>query len=619
AELNERANQLGHHLRGLGVGPETLVGLCVERSVELVVGLLGIMKAGGAYVPLDPEYPVARLSYMLEDAGPAVLVTQSQLAEALPAYWGWTVKLDQEWETIARERRDNLSCETGPEHAAYVIYTSGSTGEPKGVVLSHRGLCNLAQAQAGLFGVQASSRVLQFASLSFDASVWEIIMALLQGASLHLASAAQLLPGEDLFSLMRDGRITHVTLPPSSLTVMPRRELPDLQMIVLAGEASPRELMQHWSRGRVLFNAYGPSETTVCATTWRYREESPDVLIGKPIINTEIYVLDQQMNVVPVGVSGELYIGGDSVARGYQRRAEQTAERFVPDSFSGRVGGRLYRTGDVGRWRADGELEFIGRVDQQVKVRGYRIELGEIEAALLGHGGVREAVVVTREERLVGYVVSEAEELSTANLREYLMERLPGYMVPYALVQLAELPLTPNGKVDRKALALREDAGERSNGHSVLPRTAVEELLASIWAGVLRLESVGIEENFFELGGHSLLATQVMSRVRDVFGVEVPLRSLFEQPTVAALAGKIEVALRGERGVAAPPLEKVSRERELPLSFAQQRLWFLDQLEPGSAFYNVPAAVRLHGQLHIEALEQTLTEIVRRHEVLRTT
>ena len=260
------------------------------------------------------------------------------------------------------------------------------------------------------------------------------------------------------------------------------------------------------------------------------------------------------------------------------------------------------------QWRAEGELEFIGRVDEQVKVRGYRIELGEIEAVLLGHGGVREAVVVAREEadgekRLVGYVVAEADELSTAGLREYLLERLPNYMVPGVLVQLAELPLTPNGKVDRKALALREDVGERAEA-SVLPRTAVEELLASIWAGVLRVEGVGITENFFELGGHSLLATQVMSRVREVFGVEVPLRSLFEQPTVAGLAGKIEAALRGERGLMAPPLARVSRERELPLSFAQQRLWFLDQLEPGSAFYNVPTAVRLQGQLHVEALER---------------
>jgi len=330
-----------------------------------VVGLLGIMKAGGAYVPLDPEYPVARLSYMLEDAGPAVLVTQSQLVEALPAYWGWTVKLDQEWETIAQERRENLRCVTGPEHAAYVIYTSGSTGEPKGVVLSHRGLCNLAQAQAGLFGVQKFSRVLQFASLSFDGSVWEVILALLQGASLHLASAAQLLPGEDLFSVMRERRITHVAMPPSSLAVMPRQELPDLQMIAVVGEAGSRELMQHWSKGRVLFNGYGPTETTIVATTWRYHDESPDVLIGKPIINTEIHLLDQHMNVVPVGVKGELCVSGDSLARGYLGRPELTAERFVPNPFSRKSGARLYRTGDVCRYKPNGEIEHVGRVDQR--------------------------------------------------------------------------------------------------------------------------------------------------------------------------------------------------------------------------------------------------------------
>jgi len=622
AELNSHANQLARHLRSLGVGPDVLVGICVERSVEMVVGLLGILKAGGAYVPLDPSYPAGRLAYLLEDAKVRVLLTQAHLCERLPQMAEAVVCVDEEWPEIARHESGNLSSRVLAESLAYVIYTSGSTGGPKGVCVTHANAVHSTSARMAYYEEVVKSFLL-LSSFAFDSSVAGLFWTLSQGGTLVLLEEGAQQDVREVRRAVAAQGVTHLLSLGSLYQVLLADEsgasLDSLQTVIVAGEACRAELVERHHAvmpGAVLYNEYGPTEASVWSTVHDCVGGEEPVPIGRPIRNMQAYVLDEQQRLAPRGVRGELYLGGAGVARGYLGRAELTAERFVPHPFSAEAGARLYRTGDIGWYRADGALMYGGRVDEQVKLRGYRIELGEIEAALLGHEGVREAVVVAREERLVGYVVGD--ELSTASLREYLSERLPSYMVPGALVQLTELPLTPNGKVDRKALALREDVGERA-AESVLPRTAVEELLASIWAGVLRLEGVGIAENFFELGGHSLLATQVMSRVREVFGVEVPLRSLFEQPTVAGLAGKIEAALRGERGIAAPPLERVSRERALPLSFAQQRLWFLDQLEPGSAFYNVPTAVRLQGQLNVEALERTLSEIVRRHEVLRTT
>ncbi|HEV2763850.1 MAG TPA: amino acid adenylation domain-containing protein, partial [Pyrinomonadaceae bacterium] len=623
AGLNGRANRLARHLRALGVGPEVLVGVCTERSVEMVVSLLAVLKAGGAYLPLDPAYPLERLSFMIEDAGAAVLLTREGLAERVPTHWAQVFYVDSEWGQVESLPGEDLGVGVDPSNLAYVIYTSGSTGRPKGVLIQHRGVCNLSHAHGRLFEFPEGSRVLQFASLSFDASVWEILMALLQGAALVCASE-QTPVGPELVGLLREGGVTHATLPPSALAVMNEEELPALRWLITAGEASTLELMRRWSQGREHFNAYGPTETTVCATAWKYEEGSERVLIGRPITNTRVYLLDAGLRPVPVGVAGELYVSSAGLARGYLRRPSLTAERFIPHPFTEEAGARLYRTGDVARHTAGGELEYVGRVDEQVKVRGFRIELGEVRAALCGHASVRDALVLVREEgaagrRLVAYATPSGEERCEAEeLRRHLGERLPAYMVPAAVVWLEEFPLTPNGKVDRKALPDPERFAHEARPAYEPPRTPVEELLAGAWAQVLEVGRVGREDNFFDLGGHSLLATQLLSRVREALGVELSVRTLFEAPTVAALAEAVARALGGPRQAGSGRILPAGREGELPLSFGQQRLWFLDQLEPGSFLYNVPVAVSLKGSLDLASLERALTEIVRRHEVLRT-
>jgi amino acid adenylation domain-containing protein len=626
-ELNERANQLARHLGEMGVGPEVLVGLCVERSLEMVVGILGILKAGGAYVPLDPEYPVERLAFMLEDSGIAVLLSQSHLLNGLPAGWVQILCLDSQWEQIAEQNTGNLEISLEAGNAAYVIYTSGSSGWPKGVLNTHGGLSNLAAQQRRLFGVSPESGVMQFASLSFDAATSEWAMALTSGARLVLVKREKLLDPEELVRVMEQREIEVVTLPPSVLGMLPEVELRKLNTLVVAGEACWAELVSKWGEGRRMLNAYGPSEATVCATVSEPLGKTRKPDIGKPIGNAVVYVLDENLQAVPVGVGGELYIGGQGVARGYRNRPGLTAEKFVPHAF-GKVGGeRMYRTGDRARWRSDGTLEFLGRLDDQVKVRGYRIELGEIEAALLECAGVEQVLVIVRGEgakrQLVAYVVvrsaagkDKAEgalRTGSAELSEQLRRRLPEYMVPSAFVLLKALPLTPNGKVDRKALPEPEHYG-RDGEDAGTPRSAEEEILCGIFAAVLKQEHVGIEQNFFELGGHSLLAMQVIVRIRSAFDVELPLRALFEAPTVGELAERVQ----GTERVTAPPIVCVPREGDLPLSFAQQRLWFLHQLEPESVAYNIPSGVRLRGELSREGVCWSLHEMVRRHETLRT-
>jgi amino acid adenylation domain-containing protein len=624
-ELDERANRLARYLRTLDVGAEVLVGICLERSVEMVVALLGILKAGGAYLPLDPSYPQERLTFMAEDARLNVLLTEEKLASLLSQTIPHVVKLDSQWEMIEPLDGGRLHGTGAAHNLAYVIYTSGSTGRPKGVLVQHHGLCNMIEAQTRDFKVDAQSRVLQFASSGFDASVSEIFMALTVGASLHLERAAVLSSPDALARLMRQQSITTVTLPPAMLAVLSESGLTELQTLITAGEHCSAEIANRWSNGRRFFNAYGPTETTVCATMHLYRDKhtvAPP--IGRPIANTEVYVLDRHLNPVPVGVAGELYIGGDGLARGYLNRAELTAERFIPHPFATEAGARLYRTGDLVRYLPDGNLEFIGRIDTQVKVRGYRIELGEIEAVLLSHPAVRSAVVVAREEeagdkRLVAYVVGETESVAVIELRAYLKEKLPEYMMPSAFVMLDALPLTANGKVDRRALPAPERGRAEGGNEYVAPRTPVEEMVAGIWSEVLGVERVGVNDNFFELGGHSLLATQVISRLKESLRVEVTLDKMFESPTVAAVAAVVETAQQTAQGSDMALIPRAARDRNLPLSFAQQRLWFIDQLEPNSPFYNVSAAIRLKGKLDVGALEQTLNEIVRRHETLRTT
>jgi amino acid adenylation domain-containing protein/thioester reductase-like protein len=552
-ELNHRANRIAHYLKDQGVEPEVLVGICVERSLEMIVGILGILKAGGAYLPLDSEYPQERLAFMLEEAQMPILLTQKQLVSAFPKHGAKVVYLDGDSEEFSRESEENTVSGVTTDNLAYVIYTSGSTGKPKGVLVTHKGLCNLAKAQLKLFNVQPSSRVLQFASSNFDASVWEILMALSVGATLCLGTRDSLLPGPALIKQLREQAITIVTLPPSVLAILPPDVLPALQTIIVAGEACSPDLVARWAPGRRFFNAYGPTEATVCATVAECTNNREKPTIGYPIPNVQVYLLDNQLKQVPVGVPGELCIGGIGLARGYLNRPELTDERFIPNPFSNKLEERLYKTGDLACYLLDGNIEFLGRIDNQVKVRGFRIEPGEIEAVLWQHSGVREAVVMVPEnasgnKRLVAYVVSSLEPApSTSELRRFLKEKLPDYMVPSVFMMLDTLPLTPNGKVDRCALLLLalNDTQRELEEAFVAPRTPIEEQLAGIWAKILGVEKVGINDNFLELGGHSLLAAQLLLRLQEAFDIEMPVRYLYESPTVKGLAQIIE-ALQGE-------------------------------------------------------------------------
>jgi amino acid adenylation domain-containing protein len=985
--LNRRANQLGRYLQRLGVGPEVVVGVCLERSVEMVIAVMGALKAGGAYLPLDSEYPLGRLSFMVEEAGVGAVMTQRKLEERLPAFWGQMVMMDEEWERISEESEDEPESGVVAENLAYVIYTSGSTGSPKGVMVRHRGLCNLMEAQKEGFRLGEWSRVLQFASLSFDASVSEIFSTLGAGGGLRLSGRERLMGGDELARVVRDDQITTVTLPPTVLGALREEEWIGVETVISAGEACSGEIVERWARGRRMLNAYGPTEATVCASIGECEElGNGKPAIGRPIANTRLYILDREMETEPVGVRGELYIGGEGVGRGYLGRPELTAERFIPNRFSREGGERLYRTGDVVRYLSDGEIEFIGRADEQVKLRGYRIEPGEIENVLSKAPGVQRAAVVLREdepgqERLVAYVVTdlaardrpfarpgaqteielwpsvaeyfvyddalyyamthderrnrsyrvaidervrdkvvldigtgpdailarmcveagakkvyaielleetyqkaksllsrlglenrielihgdstkvqlpedvdicvseivgsiggcegagrllndawrfmktsgvmipcrsrtliaaarlpealrtkprfsgasgyyaekifeqlgyrfdlrlcvknfpmdhviseeavfedldfnlgapdeESHEISLTisertildgfliwltlyttpeevidilksphswlpvffpvfypglevwpgdrikavcsrglcgenqinpdyriegklirrngdevsfcyhsphfqksyksnpfykellgsessvevegrqtaesllvELRRAVEDHLPKYMAPSAIVLMDRLPLTRSGKLDRRALPAPELDRARIEKGSMSARTPVEEIIIGIFEEVLKLDRVGRRDNFFEIGGHSLLATQVVSRVRNAFGVEIGVGAIFEAATAESLAHKIEEAIRAGEKTEAPPLIRAPRDKMLPLSFAQRRLWFTDQLTPGSALYNCSGAVRLEGVLQLEVLERAVNEIVRRHEVLRT-
>ncbi|WP_035057026.1 non-ribosomal peptide synthetase [Andreprevotia chitinilytica] len=620
-ELDARANQLAHYLRSQGVGPDTLVGLCLERSLDLVIGLLAVLKAGGAYLPLDPDYPAERLAYMLADAKPQLVLTQARHRAVLAGQSVELCCLDELAALFDAYSTQRPVLSVLPQQLAYVIYTSGSTGRPKGTLLSHAGLTNLALAQIAAFGVQPNQRVLQFASFNFDAATSEIFMALGAGATLCLAAKTELVPGAALQMTLQQLGIQVATLPPVALPWLDASTLPALTTLIVAGEACPAALVDTWAPGRRFFNAYGPTETTVCATIQRCDEGNGTTPpIGRPIANTRVYLLDDALQPVPVGVAGELYVAGIGLARGYLGRPDLTAERFMPNPY-GEAGERMYRSGDLARYLPDGRIEYLGRIDQQVKLRGFRIELGEIEASLTALPAVRDVVVLAREDepgdkRLVAYLVANAagKAIDVFTLREALLQRLPDYMIPAHFVVLDQLPLTSNGKVDRKALPAPER--NRDEASFVAPRNATEAQLAAIWAEVLKLDRVGVHDNFFELGGHSLLATQLVSKVRQHFGIELALRTLFAEPTVAALSKHLA---GHQQSVEAPPILPIDRSQPLPLSFAQQRLWFLDQFETGSAVYNMPMALKMTGTLDIAALRHTLNDVVARHEALRTT
>jgi amino acid adenylation domain-containing protein len=621
AELNRRANRLARHLRSIGVGPESVVAISLERSAHPIAAVLAVWKAGGAYLPVDPDYPVERRAYMLADSRAQVLVTRHALAAGLDTAAARVVDLDEAYAAAEGEDDTDLGVANEPEGIAYVIYTSGSTGRPKGALVTHGGLHNMAAAQREAFGMAPGTRLLQFVSFSFDVAMADILATLGNGCTLVMATRESLLPGKPLLSTLAERRVNAVLMPPSVWSVLPEAGLPELRTVSAGGEALPPDVVARWSRGRRLVNAYGPTEATVYATFARLQGEMARVPLGVPLQGTRVHVVDRAFHESAIGVPGEIWVGGAGVARGYLGRPGLTADRFVPDPFSGRPGGRLYRTGDLGRWNPNRTLDYLGRIDHQVKVRGFRVEPGEVEAALAALPGVRDALVALRvapagDRRLVGYVASSEADLSPVEMRAALRRVLPAHMVPAELVVLERFPLTPNGKVDRRALP--EPAWGSAQPRNEGPRTPTEAAVAAVWREVLGIEEVGRGDDFFAAGGHSLLAGRVAARLRRAVGIELPLREIFDAPTLEALAARIDVELARAVDLPAPPIVPVPRDRPLPLSFAQERLWFVHQLHPEAALYNMPVSLRLRGALDVEALRRALDEIVRRHEPLRT-
>ena len=570
-ELNNRANHLAHYLHRQGVQSDTLVALCMERSIEMIVGLLGILKAGGAYVPLDPGYPKERLGFMLEDTHAGIVLTDTASRNRLLPASARIIDLDRDWAEIAREPQVNPIRQSTATDLAYVIYTSGSTGVPKGIEIRHRGVARL------LFGVDyvqvdTTQTVLHLAPISFDAATFEVWGSLLHGGKCVLFPG-KVPDAKELGVVLKKHQVTTLWLTAALFNTVINEEpqaLSEVKQLLIGGEALT---VQHVKKGLAelpnteIINGYGPTENTTFTCCYRIPRQLDDNLssipIGKPIGNTEVHILDSHLNPVPIGVPGELHIGGDGLARGYLNRPELTAEKFIANPFSNEPEARLYKTGDLARYMADGSIEFLGRIDSQVKIRGYRIELGEIESVLAQYPAIQQALVLAREDspgdkRLVAYVVAAAGCVpSVDTLRSFLQQKLPDYMVPSAFVFLDSLPLTPNGKLDRKALPVPDQSRPALEDAFAAPRTPVEEILANIWSEVLKLDKVGIHDNFFHLGGHSLLATQVVSRIHGRFGFDLPLREVFAAPTIAALALKIQPG--GDKDVRGPMITRVAR------------------------------------------------------------
>ncbi|MFS3942001.1 non-ribosomal peptide synthetase DhbF [Bacillus subtilis] len=619
-KLNEEANRLARLLIEKGIGPEQFVALALPRSPEMVASMLGVLKTGAAYLPLDPEFPADRISYMLEDAKPSCIITTEEIAASLPDNLAVPeLVLDQAvtQEIIKRYSPENPDVSVSLDHPAYIIYTSGSTGRPKGVVVTQKSLSNFLLSMKEAFSLGEEDRVLAVTTVAFDISALELYLPLISGARIVIARKETIREPHALAQMIENFDINIMQATPTlwhALVTSEPEKLRGLRVLV-GGEALPSGLLQalqdlHCS----VTNLYGPTETTIWSAAAFLEEGLKGVPpIGKPIWNTQVYVLDNGLQPVPPGVVGELYIAGTGLARGYFHRPDLTAERFVADPY-GPPGTRMYRTGDQARWRADGSLDYIGRADHQIKIRGFRIELGEIDAVLANHPHIEQASVVVREDqpgdkRLAAYVVADGA-IDTAELRRYMGASLPDYMVPAAFVEMDELPLTPNGKLDRKALPAPDFSTSVSDR---APRTPQEEILCDLFAEVLGLARVGIDDSFFELGGHSLLAARLMSRIREVMGAELGIAKLFDEPTVAGLAAHLDLAQS-----ARPALQRAERPEKIPLSFAQRRLWFLHCLEGPSPTYNIPVAVRLSGELDQGLLKAALYDLVRRHESLRT-
>ncbi len=621
-DLNRKAGVLAHVLVGKGITPEMRVAVCAERSADFAVGLLAAMKAGAAYVPLDPNYPSERLQYILKDSNAAILLTQKHLLEKLPTNEISHLFLDEIEET---EQQSAVKIELQPENAAYLIYTSGSTGQPKGVVVSRRNLAYSTAARFAGYEIQIGAYLL-LSPFAFDSSVAGIFWTLATGGTLVLPPDDFQQDLHGLVSLMAEKRVTHLLCLPSFydliLQIVRTDELETLQTVIVAGEPCPSELVfEHFKTlpNAELFNEYGPTENTVWSSVFECLKNAENVSripIGKSIAETENLVLDDAFGLAPSGVWGELFLGGKGVARGYFGNPALTAEKFVPHPFSNKSGARLYRTGDRARYLSDGNLEFGGRFDEQIKLRGFRIELGEIERNLAKFEPVAEAVAVVQgdgnSKRLAAFLRAEnGRKIETETLREFLGNFLPDYMIPVSFTVLDEIPRTANGKTDRKKLAaLKIEADENE---FVAPRDLIEELLANIWTKTLKLEKVGVTDNFFHIGGHSLLAGQIASQIKKIFGAEISLRRIFENPTIKSLAKQI----KSNKTEAKKP-KKLSRPNLIPLSFAQKRLWFLAQIDGESAVYNVPSVLRLRGEIDIFALEKSLNNLINRHEILRT-
>ena len=622
SELDRKSNQFAHYLQARGVGPEFLVGISLERSIEMIVAVLAIAKAGGAYLPLDPDYPPERLSFMVEDSALSLLISKRELGSRLQLGNASVIDIESERGAIDQCPTEGIAVSSELNRAAYVIYTSGSTGRPKGVVVSHAGIADLVDAQITRIGARQHSRVLQFASLGFDASVWEILMALGHGGTLVLVEGPPY--GKALADRLREEQITHALFPPAVLSTLEVNASLSLESLVVAGEECSSELVGRWCEETTMINAYGPTEATVCSTVSKPLSGNDRPSIGRPITSANIYLLDRYLQPVPMGVTAELYIAGDSLARGYLKQPALTCERFVADPF-GSPGSRMFRTGDLARWSLDGTLDFQGRSDRQVKLRGHRIELSEIEAELMRHASVRDALVLMREhehgKQLLAYVVHSKNEPEhepgrnllanlSSELQDHLRLKLPEYMVPAYIMVLSDWPRNASGKVDRHALP----APERMNREIYASaRSPEEQAVCEIFAELLHIDRIGVHDNFFDCGGHSLMATQLTSRMRGVFGVDVLLHDLFDRPTPAELAKIVRGAAKSLRLLAPRP-----RSELVPAAYAQQRLWFLNHLGGAETEYNWTEMLYLRGPLDRAALEHAIHEIVRRHDVLRT-